>query len=66
MYWIAITGILLAVAYGGGNDLALWLQGLPTISAYLRATPAAFWVPVAVTAVVLAGLAFHLYLSPWR
>jgi hypothetical protein len=59
--WITYTFIALAILGAGVCDLVLWLTGSPTISAYLRLHPAAFWGPVMVTEGFLLVLALHLY-----
>ena len=57
-----VCAVIIGVIVGAGVcDFILWLTGSPTISAYLRVHPAAFWGPVMVTFGFLLVLALHLY-----
>ena len=61
VYWAAIFFVTLACLVAGVFDVGFWLEGSPTISAYLREHPLAFWVPALAAAAFLGWMTYHLF-----
>ena len=65
--WIVGVGAIFGVLLVGGMlDWHLAAAGLPTVTDWLRARPARFWVPFAGMALFQAGMVLHLFICVAR